>query len=51
MEVIKNDDNIEYTYKFNEGISNIKGGINVLKDLNYPDKIINKTEEIIKTLE
>ena len=51
MEVIKNEDTIAYTYKFNEGISNIKGGINVLKDLNYPDKIINKTEEIIKTLE
>ena len=51
MEAIKNNNQIQYTYKFNEGISNIKGGINVLRDLNYPDKIINKTEEIIKTLE
>jgi hypothetical protein len=34
----------EYTYKIKKGISKIKGGVRVLKDMNYP-------EEIIKTIE
>lgn len=31
-----------YTYKMIKGISNIEGAINVLKSLNYPEKIIQK---------
>lgn len=31
----------EYTYKLKKGISKVKGGIKVLKDLNYPKEIIN----------
>ena len=31
-----------YTYKIKKGISKVKGGIKVLKDLEYPDEIINK---------
>lgn len=30
----------QYYYKLQTGISNIKGGVTVLKDLGYPDKII-----------
>ena len=30
-----------YTYKLIKGISNIKGGIKVLKDMNYPREIID----------
>lgn len=30
-----------YTYLLKEGISSVKGGIKVLKDLDYPDEIIN----------
>ena len=37
----------KFTYKLINKISNIKGGIKVLKDLNYPTKIINTTKEII----
>ena len=37
----------KFTYKLINKISNIKGGIKVLKDLNYPTKIINSTKEII----
>jgi hypothetical protein len=32
-----------YTYKFEPGISEVKGGINVLTDMNYPKEIIENT--------
>jgi hypothetical protein len=32
---------IEYTYKINKGISTIKGGINILTDMNYPKEILD----------
>ena len=32
-----------YTYKMEKGISEVKGGINVLTDLNYPKEIIDRT--------
>jgi DNA mismatch repair ATPase MutS len=32
-----------YTYKFELGISEVKGGINVLTDMNYPKEIIENT--------
>ena len=32
-----------YTYKFDTGISEVKGGINVLTDMNYPKEIIENT--------
>jgi hypothetical protein len=32
-----------YKYILKEGISNIKGGINILKQMNYPTEIINNT--------
>jgi DNA mismatch repair ATPase MutS len=42
MESIKQKNNgIHFTYKIKEGISNIKGGINVLKELNYPETILH----------
>ena len=44
----KNDDFI-YTYKMRKGISEIKGGVKVLKDLNYPDEIISNTKIFIDT--
>ena len=45
MEIIKNKDDFEFTYKIKKGISKIKGGVKVLKDLHYPDYIINKINE------
>ena len=39
-----------YTYKMEKGISNIKGGIKVLRDLEYPNEIIKYTKEIINEL-
>jgi len=39
-----------YSYKIIKGISKIKGGIMVLKQLDYPDKIIAEANDIIKKL-
>jgi len=39
----KNENKIKYTYKLEPGISEVKGGINVLTDMNYPKEIIENT--------
>jgi len=47
MEVnVLKDGNFEYTYKMKKGISKIKGAVRVLKDMNYPDEIIENIEKI-----
>ena len=38
---INDDKSFDYTYKLTKGISTIKGGIRVLKDMQYPNEIIN----------
>tara|TARA_Y100000287_G_C14101906_1_gene295591 strand:- start:558 stop:692 length:135 start_codon:yes stop_codon:yes gene_type:complete len=40
--VVDDNDNFTYTYKIKKGASKIKGGIRVLKDLNYPSAILDK---------
>ena len=40
------DGSFDYTYKIKKGISKMKGGVRVLKDLNYPDHIIKTIENI-----
>ena len=41
MEVLEQDNfSFKYSYQIKNGISSIKGGIKVLKDLNYPNEII-----------
>ncbi len=50
METKLVNDNPKYSYKIIKGISKIKGGIMVLKQLDYPDKIIAEATDIIKTL-
>jgi DNA mismatch repair protein MutS len=45
MEVnVLKDGTFEYTYKIKKGVSKIKGGIRVLKDMDYPDEIIDTIE-------
>jgi DNA mismatch repair ATPase MutS len=34
------DGNFDYKYKMKKGISQLKGGIRVLKDMNYPEEIL-----------
>jgi hypothetical protein len=43
MDATKKNNKIHYTYSMKEGISNVKGGINVLCDMNYPKEIIDNT--------
>lgn len=43
METSKNDNKIVYSYRLKDGISEIKGGINVLCDMDYPKEIIDDT--------
>jgi len=44
MKSLKKNDNFEYTYLLQEGISKIKGGLKVLKDMNYPQEILDNTK-------
>ena len=43
---INENGSFNYTYKIKKGISKIKGGVRVLKDMNYPEHIIKTIEEI-----
>jgi hypothetical protein len=40
MHTISYANDVKYTYSLKKGISKIKGGVNVLKQLNYPSEII-----------
>jgi len=44
MKTLKKNDNFEYTYLIEEGISKVKGGLKVLKDMNYPKEILDNTK-------
>ena len=44
MLAISKDKSFNYFYKLVKGISDIKGGIRVLKDMDYPKEIINNIE-------
>ncbi len=43
MKTIKKNNNFEYTYLLEQGISKVKGGLKVLKDMNYPQEILDNT--------
>lgn len=47
MNIDTKEDEFIYTYELNKGISDIKGGVKILKDLNYPPLLIKMTESII----
>jgi DNA mismatch repair ATPase MutS len=42
--VVENTGEFNYTYKLKKGISTLKGGIKVLKDLGYPEEILKEVE-------
>ena len=50
MKTLIVNDEPQYTYKIKKGISEIKGGVSVLQNLNYPIEIIEKTKEIMSIL-
>ena len=39
----KDGHKMKYSYKLEPGISEVKGGINVLTEMNYPKEIIDNT--------
>ena len=50
MKTLIVNDEPQYTYKIKKGISEIKGGVSVLQNLNYPIEIIDKTKKIMSIL-
>jgi hypothetical protein len=50
MEVQEQGDDFKYTYKMQKDISTVKGGVKVLRDLEYPLEIINNTIAILKEI-
>ena len=50
IEIDQTNEDFKYTYKMAKGISEIKGGIKVLKDLDYPQEIIDTTSHTLKDL-
>jgi len=44
METTKIQNRLQYNYKLKDGISTVKGGLNVLMDMNYPEEIIQNTK-------
>jgi len=46
MDAVKDNNKIIYTYKLKCGISDLKGGINILTEMNYPKEIIEKTLQL-----
>jgi DNA mismatch repair ATPase MutS len=47
MKTLKKNDNFEYTYELEEGISKVKGGLKVLHDMKYPKEILDLTQSKI----
>lgn len=47
IDILENKE-FNYTYKLSNGISNIKGGVKVLRDLEYPENIISETETYLE---
>tara|TARA_B100001093_G_scaffold495994_1_gene541124 strand:+ start:1027 stop:2886 length:1860 start_codon:yes stop_codon:yes gene_type:complete len=45
MDTVATDNDFDFTYKIKKGISKTKGGIKVLKDLNYPKNIIENIRQ------
>ena len=48
--LFKENNDPQYTYKITNGISTVKGGVSVLKNLNYPENIINMTNRILEKI-
>jgi hypothetical protein len=50
MKIDMDGEDFIYTYQLEKGISNIKGGVKVLRDLEYPEYIINETKQMINEI-
>lgn len=45
MSTNKEKDKITYTYQLNKGISTVKGGLNILNNMNYPKEILDNCKQ------
>lgn len=50
MKTTQENDKLTYFYKMILGISNIRGGISVLRQLNYPEAIVSAAKQILETI-
>ena len=48
MDSQNNETGIEYTYKMKKGVNHINGGIQILKDMEFPKDMIDYTLKIKK---
>ena len=48
MEVIEEGTDFKYTYKLKKQVSTVKGGVKVLRDLDYPKEIVEQAMETLK---
>ena len=48
MEVIEEGEDFKYTYKLKKRVSAVKGGVKVLRDLDYPREIIEQAIDTLK---
>ena len=48
MGVGQDGDKLIYSYKMKKGISKIQGGINILRDMNYPEEILDSIKNYSK---
>lgn len=45
MEVTRENDVLNYSYKMVDGISRVQGGFSILREMNYPEEIIQSCKE------
>ena len=51
MNVEKRDEyTFEYTYQISQGVSTVRGGLKVLHDLNYPERILTESTKLLKNM-
>ena len=50
MDAHKENEKIKYFYKIKKGISNLKGGLSILKDLNYPKHLIDNAKSFSESV-
>ena len=47
---VDNNNNPIYTYKITNGIYTVKGGVSVLRNLEYPENIIKMSTRILEKI-
>ena len=50
MEARCDDDGMHYSYKLERGISKVRGGVEVLRELEYPDTVVREAAKVVAAL-